>query len=221
MADSRLFTIGHSSHDLVRLVQLLRAAGVTAVADVRSQPFSQRCPQYNRSELQHGLTDHEIGYAFLGEELGGRPRDSSLYDGEGRVNYERVRQTNAFRRGLERLGKALDSYVVALLCSEEDPLVCHRGLMIAPALVEQGILPNHLRADGSLETTAEFEARLLAETKVGIGILDGLFAVNITDEERAQMLREAYRLQSRRKAFRLRPDSPTAEFEPGAEEDQE
>jgi len=78
-----------------------------------------------------------------------------------------------------------------------------------------------LRADGSLETTAEFEARLLAETKVGIGILDGLFAVNITDEERAQMLRDAYRLQSRRKAFRLRPDSPTAEFEPGAEEDQE
>ena len=153
--------------------------------------------------------------------MGGRPRDSSLYDGEGRVNYESVRQTNAFRRGLERLGKALDSYVVALLCSEEDPLVCHRGLMIAPALVEQGILPNHLRADGSLETTAEFEARLLAETKVGIGILDGLFAVNITDEERAQMLRDAYRLQSRRKAFRLRPDSPTAEFEPGAEEDQE
>jgi uncharacterized protein (DUF488 family) len=195
---------------LIRLVELLRAASVTAIADVRSQPFSQRYPHFNRPELQRGLADHDIAYAFLGGELGGRPRDSKLYDGEGRVNYERVRQTSAFRKGLDRLGQALDSFTVSLLCSEEDPLVCHRGLMIAPALVEQKISPSHLRADGSVETTEELEKRLLTETKVGIGILDGLFAETVTEEDRQRLLAEAYRVQARRKAFRLRMDDPEA-----------
>jgi hypothetical protein len=120
------------------------------------------------------------------------------------VNYERVRVTTSFQQGIERLINALDQYRVAMLCSEEDPIDCHRGLMIAPALVERGILPAHLRADGSIESTADFEDRLLAETKVGIGILDGLFASAVTDEERRQYLADAYRVQAERKAFRVR-----------------
>jgi uncharacterized protein (DUF488 family) len=216
---SRLYTIGHSNHEFARFVELLRNAGVTAVADVRSQPFSQRYPQFNRPQLQAGLADADLVYAFLGEELGGRPRDSSLYDVEGRLRYERVRQTAFFQRGLDRLENALDSFAVALLCSEEDPIICHRGLMIAPALVERQILPNHLRGDGALETTEEFEARLLAETKVGVGILDGLFTDVIDGEERQRLLEEAYRLQARRKAFRLRAASQ-ADFQgDDAEED--
>jgi hypothetical protein len=79
--------------------------------------------------------------------------------------------------------------------------------MISPALVDRKILPNHLRGDGALETTEEFEARLLAETKVGVGILDGLFTEVIDGEERQRLLEEAYRVQARRKAFRLRTDT--------------
>jgi hypothetical protein len=203
---SRLFTIGHSNHEFARFVELLRNAGVTAVADVRSQPFSQRYPQFNRAELRSGLADAEIAYAFLGDELGGRPRDSTLYDMEGRVRYERVRQTTFFQKGLDRLETALDSFSVALLCSEEDPIVCHRGLMIAPALVERKLLPNHLRGDNSVETTEDFEARLLVETKVGLGILDGLFTEVIGSDERQRLLEEAYRVQAGRKAFRLRTE---------------
>jgi uncharacterized protein (DUF488 family) len=202
----RLFTIGHSNHELARLIELLQAAGVTAVADVRSQPFSQRLPQFNRPELARGLEDHGIAYAFFGDSLGGRPRSPSLYDADGRVNYERMRTTTPFRNGLDQLIAALDEHRVALLCSEEDPLDCHRGLMITPALAERGFTPLHLRKDGSAETTLEMEQRLLDETGVGKDILDGLFAAVVTDEERRQLLQEAYRLMARRKAFRLRPD---------------
>src|SRR5712692_3955517 len=145
MAGTRLFSIGHSNHDLARLVQLLQQAGVTAVSDVRSQPYSQRLPQFNRPELERGLKQCEIAYAFLGHLLGGRPRQTNLYDMEGRVDYERVRATAAFRQGLDQLSQALDEFTVAMLCSEEDPLNCHRGLMIAPALVEHGLTPAHLR----------------------------------------------------------------------------
>jgi hypothetical protein len=204
----RLFSIGHSNHDLDHLVQLLQRVGVTAVADVRSSPFSQRYPQFNRTELEQGLQQHGIGYLFLGDELGGRPGPPSLYDDDGRVNYERVRATAFFQAGLDRLRRSLDRFTVAMLCAEEDPLDCHRGLMIAPALVEYGIQPAHLRGDGSVETTADLEQRLLAETRVGAGIVDGLFAFTLSAEERRQVLTEAYRGRARRKAFRLRPDGP-------------
>ncbi len=206
MAETRLYSIGHSNHDLSRLLQLLQGPGVTAVADVRSQPYSQRLPQYNRPELEQGLQSCAIVYAFAGHQLGGRPSHLPLYDNDGRVDYDRVRTTVAFQRGLDDLCAALDEFTVAMLCSEEDPLDCHRGLMIAPALAERGILTAHLRGDGTIESTADFEERLLRETGVGSGILDGLFAPMIGSQERRDLLAEAYRGQARRRAFRLRPD---------------
>jgi uncharacterized protein (DUF488 family) len=203
MAETRLYSIGHSNHDWDRFVHLLQSAGVTLVADVRSQPYSPRLPYFNRPELERGLQCCAIAYAFFGRQLGGRPAQLQLYDTEGRVDYDRVRATAAFRQGLDYLGQASSQFTVAMLCSEEDPLDCHRGLMIAPALVERGILPAHLRGNGTIESTAELEERLLRETKVGAGILDGLFAATISGEERCEMLTEAYRRQARRRAFRL------------------
>ena len=153
MGETRLFSIGHSDHELAHLVRLLKAAGITAVADVRSQPSSQRVPQFNRIEFQRSLEEHGIAYGFFGDQLGGRPRDPHLYDVQGRVDYERVRQTRRFRQGLDQLCQALEQHTLVMLCSEEDPLDCHRGLMIAPALVERGILPAHLCGDGTVEST--------------------------------------------------------------------
>jgi uncharacterized protein (DUF488 family) len=180
---------------------------VTAVADVRSQPFSQRHPEFNRPELERSLREHDIGYAFLGDTLGGRPRQPSAYDHEGRVDYQRVRASAVFQQGLSRLVQGLEEQTVAMLCAEEDPLDCHRGLMITPALVELGFSPGHLRADGSIESTEEMESRLLALTGVGRGILDGLFAATVTAEDRRELLAEAYRQQALRKAFRQRSDA--------------
>jgi uncharacterized protein (DUF488 family) len=203
MNSDRLFSIGHSIHDLAFFIGLLRRAGVTAVADVRSQPFSKRCPHFSRRELKRALRADDIAYAFLGDRLGGRPEELSLYSATGRVDYERVRATETFQAGLDALLDLLDSFAVAMLCSEPDPLACHRGLMITPALVERGFAPLHLRWDGGVETTAEMEQRLLAETKVGEGVLDGLFAAQVTAEDRRQMLAEAYRIMAERKAYRL------------------
>jgi uncharacterized protein (DUF488 family) len=198
-APGRLLSVGHSNHDEGRLLDLLRRAGVTAVGDVRSSPFSRRLPQFNRPQLEALLRGYDIAYVFLGDQLGGRPADADLYDEDGRggwvVNYERVRATTNFQRGLERVERGLERYTIALLCGEEDPLDCHRGLMIAPALKERGLLSGHLRKGGEVETTPELEQRLLRET-VGEGWLSGLFAPG-------ELLAEAYRVMNRRKAFRV------------------
>jgi len=199
-----LFSIGHSTHDFAIFVKLLQSAGVTAIADVRSHPFSRWHPQFNQKSLEAGLQSCQIVYAFLGDQLGGRPGSLDLYDADGRVNYERVRGTETFRHGIDRLCQAVVHYEVAMLCSEEDPLVCHRGLMVSPAMVKRGIAPIHLRGDGSVETSPEFEDRLIRETKVAKRLQDGLFATALPEEEKCgRLLAEAYRVQARRKGFRM------------------
>jgi uncharacterized protein (DUF488 family) len=199
-----LLSVGHSNHELACFLDLLRVAGVTAIADVRSSPFSRRLPQYNRGELETALRRHGIAYVYLGDLLGGRPHSRDLYDEEGRTDYEKVRTTVAFQQGLDRLLRGLDQFTVAMLCAEEDPLDCHRGLMITPALGERGVRPGHLRKDGSVETTDAMEQRLLAETRVGAGLLDGLFASLVSAGERRELLAEAYRVMGREKAFQLK-----------------
>lgn len=206
-AGARLISVGHSNHDWPAFVALLHGAGVTMVADVRSSPYSGRYPYFNCGPLMRGLHGEGIAYVFLGDRLGGRPGQPSLYDDDGRLNYERVRRTETFQRGLDQLLHALPENTIAFLCSEEDPLECHRGLMIAPALCERGCSPCHLRKDGTLETNEHMERRLFQETGVGAGLLDGLFAATLTEEDHRSLLAEAYRRRARRKAYQLPVDS--------------
>jgi uncharacterized protein (DUF488 family) len=200
----RLLSVGHSHHELGRFLDLLERAGVTAVADVRSQPHSRRLPHFNGPELAAALLARGILYVFLGDLLGGRPADPQLYDAEGRVDYERVRATEPFRHGLQRLCEGMERHTVAMLCSEADPLDCHRGLMITPALLEQGIAPGHLRRDGTIESTQAMEERLLKELRRAPSF-EGLFADQWTPEDRRRELAQAYRDMARRKAYRMRP----------------
>jgi uncharacterized protein (DUF488 family) len=186
----RLFTVGHSNHEPEAFLALLRAHGITAVADVRSSPYSRRQPHFSRQPLEGLLAHHGVAYVFLGRELGGRPADRSLYHAEGWADYERVRATAAFQEGLERLLRGLESHTIALMCGEEDPLDCHRGLMIAPALEDVGLPPRHIRKGARLETAAEFRERVLAAS--GIGPLFGMA--------------EAYRVLNKHKAYRLEDD---------------
>ena len=200
---SRLYTVGHSNHDAETFLALLRSVGVDLVADVRSAPFSQQYPQFNQSVLRRLLDEGGIGYSFFGDELGGRPSDPGLYDEEGRVDYQQIRRTPAFSAGIDTLCRKLEESVVTLMCSEEDPLDCHRSLLISAALAERGIRPAHLRGDGRLESSDQLDERLLAETKTGAGLLRGLFAAELTAEDRRQLLEDAYRIQARRKGYRL------------------
>jgi uncharacterized protein (DUF488 family) len=198
----RLYTVGHSNHDLPTFLALLAGAAVTAVADVRSSPHSRRFPHFGRPALEAALAKEGIAYVFLGDLIGGRPADLALYDSDGRADYERIRGTEAFRRGLDRLAEGMARFTIALLCSEEDPLDCHRGLMIAPALAERGIVPIHLRKDGRAEGTGEVERRLLEVTGLRKEYDDPADLFTPPEERRRAVLAEAYRIQAGRTAYR-------------------
>ncbi len=210
MESARLLSVGHSNLDLDRFLALLQGNGVTALADVRSSPYSRRLPHFNRGVLEGELPARDIFYTFLGDLLGGRPTSPDLYDEEGRVVYERVRATMAFRLGLEKLMQGTEEHRIVMLCSEEDPLDCHRGLMITPALTEHGVAPLHLRKDGSLETTAAMELRLLKETRLDVRLEPDLFWVP-TEVERRRVVAEAYVVMGRKKSYRIQTDADDAD----------
>jgi uncharacterized protein (DUF488 family) len=155
MGNPAIWTVGHSTHGLTGFLGLLQAAGVEVVADVRSQPASRRNPQFNRGVLRAALLEAQIGYVFLGAELGGRPPEPEFYDSSGRVLYGAMAGTERFAAGLERLLQEAGGHRVAILCSEEDPARCHRRLLVGRVLAGRGVSLRHIRGDGRIMTESD------------------------------------------------------------------
>ena len=164
-----VLSIGHSTHSSQKLLELLRRNGVTAIADVRSQPYSRMNPQFNRESLRDALKAVGIAYAFLGRELGARTTDTCCYV-DGKVQYSRLAQTDAFQHGLTRVINGASRYRIALLCAEKDPLTCHRTILVVRHLVARGLRAAHILENGRLEQHDEAINRLLKE--VGISERD-------------------------------------------------
>lgn len=158
-----VLTIGHSTHSLDEFLALSKGHSVTALVDVRSAPYSRFNPQFNRNNLDVSMKAARIKYVYLGHQLGGRAVDPSCYE-NGRVQYDRLAQTQLFRSGIERVVRGAADYSIALMCAEKDPLDCHRTLLVARALDEQGITVAHILSDGRLETHGEAMERLLDVT---------------------------------------------------------
>jgi uncharacterized protein (DUF488 family) len=158
---AQVLSIGHSNHPVERFIALLRAHEVTAVADVRSTPFSRRHPQFNKERLDAALKQTEIVYVFLGKELGARTTDLTCYDENGRVSYGRIARTAPFQEGIERVVQGAAKYRLALMCAEREPLDCHRTLLVTPAVEARGLPVAHILADGRLEAHRETMLRLV------------------------------------------------------------
>ncbi len=194
-----LYTIGHSTHAWEHFVQLLQAHKIEVLGDVRSQPYSRFTLQFNREALSGGLARVGIRYVFLGKELGARRAEPECFV-NGKVEYDLVASTPAFKQGLERLRTGIAQYRVAIMCAEKDPLECHRTILVARHAKKFAEI-FHILADGTLETHALAEARLLAESKLGES---DLFA---SDEQR---LKDAYAKRADAIAYRetTEPSSP-------------
>ncbi len=156
---TKLWTIGHSNHSAEHFLSLLQQHGIETVVDVRSQPYSRFSPHFRQSRLRELLSETGVDYLFLGDELGGRPKEPELYDDAGNVAYGRVARTERFAGGLHRLMATAATQKVAALCSEEDPARCHRRLLITRALLNDETPPTvtHVRGDGHLVSESEMQ----------------------------------------------------------------
>ena len=137
----KVLTIGHSNHAWEQFVAILQRNAVQVVAEVRSHPYSNYSPQFDREAMKEALTKIGVKYVDLGKELGGRPEGTEFYDRDGRVLYDKVAASAKVPEGIRRIEDGMKKYRVAMLCSEEDPAICHRGLPVRRVLRERAGRP--------------------------------------------------------------------------------
>jgi uncharacterized protein (DUF488 family) len=196
-----LFTIGHSNHSVEKFIELLLMQGITAVCDVRSNPYSRFAPQFNREPLKDDLKKRGILYIYLGAELGPRSSDPACYD-KGKVNYKSLAGTALFSEGINRLIKGLKAYRIALMCAEKDPVFCHRMILVCRYLKDKNIRIGHILDDGSVEDSVSAEARLMEILKISP---EDLFS------SKTEQVARAYDLQGEKIAYVLQEEEETYE----------
>lgn len=154
MSDGVIYTIGYGARSVHELIAALRLYGIEYLIDVRSQPYSRHKPEFSKSALDQAVRDAGLRYVFMGDTLGGRPKDPAYYSGE-KVDYVKLREAPFYKEGIARLHTALaKGLVVALMCSEGRPQECHRSKLIGTTLEAMGIEVRHIDETGELRTQA-------------------------------------------------------------------
>lgn len=199
-----IYTIGHSNHRIKDFINLLKKHGITAVADVRSSPFSKYNPQFNRDAFADALKREGIAYVFIGEELGARPKDPDCYN-NGSANFEKMAERPIFKQGIERLLKGMEKYRIVMLCAEKEPLDCHRTILVCRYLRKFGFPIKHILADGSVEDNQVTEHRLIKM----LGLEPVLFDTTCTD---ADCIEKAYNQQAREIAYKRKSEEENHEY---------
>jgi uncharacterized protein (DUF488 family) len=166
----KLFTIGHSNHDLEKFIRLLEDNSITTLVDVRTMPYSRHNPQFNKESLESTLSGREIQYCYAGQYLGGRPSDPTCYksrvlptkgtDYLHEVDYPEIMKRSWFVQAINRLLELADERTTAVMCSEENPTECHRHHLIAQYLITEHpeVDVRHIRGDGTVVSARSVHA---------------------------------------------------------------
>jgi uncharacterized protein (DUF488 family) len=159
-APAPLFTIGYGARTLEAFIAALKVHRIEYLVDVRTAPYSKFKQEFSKDLLQYEVERAGIRYLFMGDQLGGQPRDPTFYT-EGKVDYEKLRQQPIFQAGIDRLKKAFEQQRrLAIMCSEGRPEQCHRSKLIGEALAAQSVPVCHIDEDDRLIFQAEVIERI-------------------------------------------------------------
>lgn len=172
MQMGQLYTIGCSKLTLDEFLVNLKKNHIDVVADVRSVPYSRITPQFNRDSLKLSLRNEKVLYGDFSKEFGARRIESAAYY-KNQVSFDKTKELISFSNGIKRIEKGLSmGYSIALMCTEKDPLQCHRFSLVSRGIFEKlGISCSHIMTDGSIRTTESLEEEMLK----ALGIEEDLF----------------------------------------------
>jgi len=152
---TEIYTIGHSNHDILDFLRLLKKHGIGVLVDVRSDPHSRYAPQFNKTELQRSVEAAGMQYRYSGAYVGGKPKDAALYTNSGKPDYDRLASTEQFQKELKAIVEIAAKKTVVLMCSEADPNACHRERIIAEVLRSWDVKVTHIMPDGRAGEVAQ------------------------------------------------------------------
>ena len=195
-----VYTIGYGARSQEGFINTLQMLGVDTVVDIRSIPKSLYAPQFNEDVIYEELKAKDIDYFAGGQRLGGRPSDISLYDTSGRVDWDAFRSSPDYREGIEAIERlAGEGHVVAVVCSEGDPLICHRFGTVSRDLAADGMQVQHVLANGEVVSHVLMEDRLLEKYKEKSAIS------TVLTGSYSEQLEEAYKVLNRERGYKPKP----------------
>ncbi|MCZ7530743.1 MAG: DUF488 domain-containing protein [Acidimicrobiia bacterium] len=147
-------TVGHGTLGADAFADLVIAAGIEVIVDIRRFPGSRRHPHFGREALEAGLSERGIHYRWM-EGLGGRRHPDPDSPNTGLRNeqfraYADHMCTEEFSDALVELTTLAASRVAAVMCAESVWWRCHRRLVADHLILVENLEVEHLFHDGRL-----------------------------------------------------------------------
>lgn len=159
MSSKTCYTIGHSNYPIEKFLELLKKYNINVVVDARSAPYSKYAPQFNKKNINPELKKSGIDYIFMGDLIGAKINDPQ-YLKDGKVDLEKLRSKSSFKAGINRILQGIEkNFIIAVMCSEKDPLKCHRFHSISKELMLAGLSVLHILEDGEVKSQQELEMK--------------------------------------------------------------
>lgn len=158
MADAApFFTVGHSNRSLPEFIELIEAAQITFVADIRKMPMSRANPQFNQEPLAGALRQQGIEYEHVASLGGLRGKDwqvpfevNALWRNRSFHHYADYALSPAFHTGLEHVLQIGETRRCTVMCAEAVWWRCHRRI-VADYLTARGMPVFHIMGVARLE----------------------------------------------------------------------
>ena len=157
-----IYTIGHSNYSLDKFINILKHFNIDCVVDIRGTPYSKYNVQYNKEMLRYSLINAGFTYIYMAKEFAAKRENKISYNNYGYSDFEKVINEDDFKKGIERLKKGcLNGYNIVLLGAMQDPIRCHRSILVGRELVKHGFKVKHILDDLSVKSQSYINNRLL------------------------------------------------------------
>ena len=198
-----IYTIGHSNYPVEKLIDMLKYYDINCVVDIRGIPYSKYNVQYNKETIGMYLKEAGFLYIYMAKEFAANRENKSSYNKEGYSDFEKVVTEKDFLNGIERLKVGCEKgFNIALLGAMQDPIRCHRSILVGRALREHKFNVNHILDDYSLASQENIEEDLLNKYYCNRNqiTIDSLLGKDMNEKE---MIEEAYRLANKEIGYRV------------------
>lgn len=198
-----VYTIGHSNYTMDEFVERLKVYEIDYVVDIRGTPYSKYNVQYNKDCIAGFLKPYGLGYIYMGREFAAQRTNKLLYTEEGYADFEKVKDDPDFLRGIERLRQGVKKgYRIVLMGAKQDPVECHRLILVGRVLVQYGFEIRHILHEGGWSLQKELEPRIVAyyytpHIQMSLDAMTG----DVMDMN--QLLQESYRKANRDIGYRV------------------
>ena len=198
-----IYTIGHSNYTIERLIDMLKHYNINCVVDIRGTPYSKYNIQFDKETIRYTLSKAGFIYIYMAKESAAKRINKESYNEEGYSDFEKVIKEKEFLEGIERLKNGCNKgYNIVLLGAMQEPIRCHRSILVGKALRKCGFNVKHILDDYSTASQDDIEQMLLDKyfSNREQMTIDDLIGNSLSREE---MIEEGYRMANKEIGYRI------------------